>query len=133
MSKKSLKTIGFRPSNIEEGIILEYMRMHNLKKKSEAIKAIINDWEKLKRRGESKPSSQGKPAAKEQGRFEYLPSIETHELPYELQEEVNRFLRGQGIDRNGNVTCPTIKTLFDMKAWDRISFLVHPLRSTHDQ
>ena len=112
---KERKVIAIRPNEKEQAIIDKYIKDHNLRKPSEALKHMVNAIPSLL---QQKLEQTPKVASR------YLPESMKSEFPYALQEELNRFLRGQGIDRNGNVTCPTIEAILGLNPNSEIKIIL---------
>ena len=108
------KVIAFRPTEKEQAVIDQFMKDKGIKTPTEAMKQAI----KLL------PSSQLEQTPLDSKPM-YLPESKKSELPYALQQELDRFLRGQGIDRKGNVTCPTIEAILGLKPNSKIKLLFH--------
>jgi len=85
------KIVGFRPTDIEQQKLKEYMAAHGIEKSSIAIRAMAFLMPK------SLPSSMEKPVKIQEGKTKTL----IHEVLYlpptspDLKREIKRFLRGQ--------------------------------------
>ena len=109
------KVISFRPTEKEQAVIDKFIEEHKgIDTPTEAMKQAINFLRSPKELEQT-------PTAKSR----YLPESMKSELPYALQQELDRFLRGQGIDRKGNVTCPTIEAILGLNANSKIKLHIH--------
>ena len=114
MVRKS-EVIGFRPTEKEQAIIEKFMKEKGIKTATEAMKQAIKFLVHSPLKLEQTPRAKSM----------YLPQSMKSELPYTLQQELNRFLRGQGIDRKGNVTCPTIEAILGLNPNSEIKLQIH--------
>ena len=108
------KVISFRPTEKEQAVIDKFMKDKGIKTPTEAMKQAIKLLVHF-------PKLEQTPKAKSM----YLPESQKSELPYALQQELDQFLRGQGIDRKGNVTCPTIEGILGLNPNSEIKLLIH--------
>ena len=109
------KVIAFRPNEKEQGIIEQFMKDKGIKTPTQAMKQAIKLLSLNQHRLEKTPKVETR----------YLAESMKSELPYALQQELDRFLRGQGIDRKGNVTCPTIEAILGLNPNSKIKLHIH--------
>lgn len=125
------KVVSVRLNEKEQALVKEYGLANHLKKPSQAIKHFLfhgspstllspkdDGKEKLEQTNPAQERRMPKPSS-----FIFSKGDDT--LPYELQQEVDRFLRGQGIDRYGNVSCPTVEAILGLTPNSKIETSIH--------